>query len=190
LSEDQIARSIKTVKKRGHLSVLEHVSFTFVIDGCSRVCTHQLVRPRLASYSQRSQRYVNQEKEDFVIPPTIKENADAVALFQEHLQSSKRLYEQFLSLGIPKEDARFILPQSVKTTIVVTMNARELLHFFALRTCKRAQWEIQEVAMLMLNEVKPLAPILFEDAGPSCISMGQCPEGNEKCYEEVSKQWK
>jgi thymidylate synthase (FAD) len=190
LGTDQIVRSIRTVKKRGHTSVLEHVSFTFLVDGCSRVCTHQLVRHRLASYSQRSQRYVNEEKGQYVIPSTIRGNEDALRLFMEHLDRSRELYKKLIELGIPKEDARFSLPQGVKTTIVVTMNARELLHFFGLRMCRRAQWEIREVAELMLEQVKPIAPTIFEDAGPACIANGSCPEGNTKCYEEVVKQWK
>jgi len=190
LTQEQIQKSIRTVKKRGHLSVLEHASFTFLIDGCSRVCTHQLVRHRLASYSQRSQRYVNEENQGYVMPATIKKNLSALEAYQKHISESKELYEKLLDMGIPKEDARFVMPQSVKTTIVVTMNARELLHFFGLRMCRRAQWEIREVATLMLREVKKVAPTIFEDAGPECISRGYCPEGNTKCYEEVRQQWK
>ncbi|HOA64840.1 MAG TPA: FAD-dependent thymidylate synthase [Coprothermobacter proteolyticus] len=190
LGSEQIQKSIRTVKKRGHLSVLEHASFTFLIDGCSRVCTHQLVRHRLASYSQRSQRYVNEEDEGYVVPNTIAKDSGALEAYQKHIDESKELYKQLLAMGIPKEDARFVIPQSVKTTIVVTMNARELLHFFGLRMCRRAQWEIREVAALMLNEVKKVAPTIFEDAGPECISKGFCPEGNIKCYEEVKQQWK
>ncbi|NPV88736.1 FAD-dependent thymidylate synthase [Coprothermobacteraceae bacterium] len=190
MGPEEIARTIRVVKQKGHLSVLEHANFTFVIDGCSRVCTHQLVRHRIASYSQRSQRYVKESGEDYVTPQTLEQDDEALKLYREHLSRSYELYTRLLGRGVPKEDARFVLPQSTATTIMVTMNARELLHFFGLRTCHRAQWEIRDVAARMLEQVKTVAPVLFEDAGPRCLSLGYCPEGYEECYQEVLKRWK
>lgn len=152
---------IRLATKFGHYSVLEHVNFTFSVKGISRSCSHQIVRHRIASYSQQSQRSVNPTGEDwYVIPKTIKE----INLYMYQLAMSKigEIYAQFLKWGIPKEDARFILPNATKTNIVITMNGRELLHFFKLRLHKTAQWEIRQMANLMLREVKKVAPAIFE----------------------------
>jgi len=174
-------RIIKRVTGYGHVSVIEHVSFTFTIEGVSRVMTHQLVRHRVASYTQQSQRYVTYNTfEKYVTPPNIADKAEAKELFEETLQGISKTYRKLLKLGIPKEDARFILPNASKTSIIVTMNARELRHFFNLRCCVRAQWEIRGAAIEMLKQVKKVAPVLFENAGPSCIELGYCPEGNMK----------
>lgn len=152
---------IRLALKTGHYSVLEHPNFTFSVKGISRSCTHQLVRHRIASYSQQSQRSVNPVGKDwYITPKTIKE----VDLFKYQVVMSKlaEIYTQFLKWGIPKEDARLILPNATKTNIVITMNGRELLHFFKLRLHKSAQWEIREMASLMLKEVKKVAPTIFE----------------------------
>lgn len=158
----------------GHLSTFEHVSFTFGIDGLSRVASHQLVRHRIASFSQQSQRYVKMY-DDVVLPPSVKANPEALRIFREQADSSHRAYEALTEMGIPKEDARFILPHGHATNLVMSMNARELHHFFRLRLCKRAQWEIQELARKMLILVREKAPVLFAKAGPSCI-FGKCEE--------------
>jgi len=174
-------RIIKRVTGYGHVSVIEHVSFTFTIEGVSRVMTHQLVRHRVASYTQQSQRYVTYNTlEKYVTPPNIADKAEAKELFEETLGKISKTYKKLLKLGISKEDARFILPNASKTNIIVTMNARELRHFFNLRCCVRAQWEITEVAIEMLRQAKKVAPALFENAGPSCIELGYCPEGKKK----------
>ena len=161
----------------GHTSTFEHVSFTFGIDGLSRVASHQLVRHRLASFSQQSQRYVkmNYDPEAVVIPPSIKNNPEALEIYLDAIKNSQETYKKLIELGISKEDARFILPHGHSTRLVVTMNARELHHFFSLRLCRRAQWEIHELARRMLILCREKAPVLFEKAGCACI-FGKCTE--------------
>lgn len=162
----------------GHLSPFEHASFTFAIDGISRVATHQLVRHRVASYSQQSQRYVQAKQGGNVgciCPDTVAHSGAAKKLFEEHVSLSMAVYNELLSMGIPSEDARFILPHGWSTSIVVTMNARELRHFFAVRLCKRAQWEIRALAGEMLRLCHEAAQELFVNAGPPCIG-GACRE--------------
>ncbi len=181
---------IRRLKASGHHSVFEHAVFTFALEGVSRVTTHQLVRHRIASYSQRSQRYVDEAAFSYVVPPSVEVNPAAKALFEDFMEKARGLYSQLVELGIPKEDARYILPQSVCSQLIVTMNARELLHFFTLRCCNRAQWEIRTMAKQMLKEVKRVAPLLFEDAGPACLR-GPCPEGEFSCgkVEEVREEF-
>ena len=176
------ASLLKRVRTMGHLSVFEHASFTFGIEGVSRAMTHQLVRHRIASYSQRSQRYVDEEGFGFVTPPEVNGDSEAEALFEETVESCRKAYSRLVEMGIPKEDARYLLPNACFSSIVVTMNARELLHFFTLRCCRRAQWEIREVAKEMLRLCMGVAPLIFEDAGPSCLR-GACPEGEMSCGE-------
>ncbi|HDN05813.1 MAG TPA: FAD-dependent thymidylate synthase, partial [Candidatus Bathyarchaeota archaeon] len=172
-----------------------HACFTFSIEGVSRAMTHQLIRHRIASYTQQSQRYVTYNTlENYVTPPSIRNNKEAKKLFDETLAKISEVYQKLLRMNIPKEDARFILPNAAKTNIIVTMNARELRHFFNLRCCMRAQWEIREVAIEMLRQVKKVAPALFENAGPSCVELGYCPEGKMKppeCnIEEIKKRFR
>lgn len=172
---------LEKIMSLGHLSVLEHVSFSFGVEGISRACSHQLVRHRLASYSQQSQRYVShQERFSAVTPETIAEKPELQERYQGLLGRIHEFYGELLEAGIPAEDARFVLPNAATTKIVITMNGRELLHFFALRCCRRAQWEIQEMAKRMLVLIKPLAPALFATAGPGCVR-GACPEGKMTC---------
>jgi thymidylate synthase (FAD) len=171
---------IERVRAMGHLSVFEHASFTFGLEGVSRAMTHQLVRHRIASYSQRSQRYVDEEGFRFVVPPKIAQLPEAQELFSDVVERCRDAYARLLGLGVAKEDARYLLPNACCSSIVVTMNARELLHFFTLRCCRRAQWEIREVAKDMLRLCKKVAPLLFENAGPSCLR-GPCPEGEMGC---------
>lgn len=172
----------------GHLSPTEHVSFTFAVEGISRACSHQLVRHRLASYSQQSQRYVSEAQFEYIIPPSIREDADLKILFEQTMETirnayqhlTQRLAEKSQSTETAREDARFVLPNAVETRIMITMNARELLHFFSQRLCNRAQWEIRALALAMLRQVQPLAPSIFRLAGPPCLS-GKCPEGPRSC---------
>ena len=172
---------LEKITSVGHLSVLEHVSFSFGVEGISRACSHQLVRHRMASYSQQSQRYVSHHKRfSAVTPESIAEKPDLDVRYQQLLDEIHEFYAEMLEAGVPAEDARFILPNAATTKIVVTMNGREVLHFFSLRCCRRAQWEIQEMAKQMLSLVKPLAPILFTSAGPGCVR-GACPEGTMTC---------
>jgi len=172
---------LNKIMSLGHHSVLEHASFTFGIEGVSRVTTHQLVRHRIASFSQQSQRYVS-HKDHFtsIMPDSIAENEEARQIFAFMSETVHKAYSQLVELGIPAEDARYILPNATETKIIMTMNARELRHFFALRCCQRAQWEIREMAIEMLRLVKHLSPTIFRDCGPGCVA-GACPEGEFCC---------
>ncbi len=164
----------------GHHSVLEHISFTFGIEGVSRALTHQLVRHRVASYSQKSQRYVkHKEGFDFIFPDTIK-SSELNDKFLNVMEKIKEVYDEMLDANIPAEDARYILPNACETKIIVTMNARELIHFFNIRCCNRAQWEIREMAELMLEKCLSVAPNIFKYAGPGCLH-GPCPEREMTC---------
>ncbi|MCX8173469.1 MAG: FAD-dependent thymidylate synthase [Thermoplasmata archaeon] len=183
LSEEEVRKIISIVLKSGHFSVLEHANFTFAIEDVSRVLTHQLVRHRIASYSQQSQRYVKLEDFPFVIPPEIEKNPEAKQIFIECARKCMEAYNGLIEAGLTIEDARYILPSATKTNIIVTMNARELHHFFALRCCERSQWEIRELARAMLGEVKKVAPNIFVDAGPEC-ARSNCPEGDFSCLKE------
>ncbi|HWI40857.1 MAG TPA: FAD-dependent thymidylate synthase [Verrucomicrobiae bacterium] len=181
MGDADIEKLLDKIMSLGHLSVLEHASFTFGIDGISRVTSHQLVRHRIASFSQQSQRYVNLSGSfDAVTPPSVAERPDLLQRFNEQLAELQRAYVELVEAGIPAEDARYLLPNATCTNIIVTMNARELLHFFALRCCERAQWEIREMAVEMLKLAKGVAPVIFRDAGPGCVS-GGCPEGKMTC---------
>ena len=153
---------IALAKQTGHLSVLEHASFTFSVKGISRACSHQLVRHRIASYSQQSQRTVDPTQEEWYITPESIAKTDLFA-WQLAMSKIKEYYSKLQSLGIPNEDARYLLPNATKTNIVITMNARELLHFFELRLDKSAQWEIRRLAELMLREVQKVAPNIFKE---------------------------
>ena len=143
--------------------VIEHAVFMFEIEGVSRICTHQLVRHRLASYDQESQRFSAVEKEDFIVPHSIQSNPEAIEVYQGVLKSSVEAFKKLKELEIPKEDARFVLPQSIGTKLVITANARSLMHFFFLRLTTQAQWEIRELAQMMLGECRKVAPTIFKD---------------------------
>jgi len=196
-AKDQAA-FVEKLASVGHLSPIEHVSFTFGIEGISRACSHQLVRHRVASYSQQSQRYVREESFDYIIPPTIKADPESRAAFEEFMTAAqakytailKRLEERGIKGENGNQDARYLLPNAAETKIVVTMNARELLHFFRVRCCNRAQWEIRDMADKMLGLVKTAAPTIFGKSGPGCL-YNPCPEGKMTCgkIEEVRKKF-
>ena len=178
---------LRRVMSSGHLSVLEHASFTFFVEGVSRSLLAQLTRHRIASFSVQSQRYVNlAESFAYVIPPAIAAlGPDAVRTYESQMETTRQWYtewqEKLLAAGASaNEDARFVLPNACETRLTVTMNCRELLHFFSLRTCERAQWEIRAMAIEMLRLCKQAAPAIFEKAGPGCVS-GACPEGAKSC---------
>lgn len=181
LSEEKVREMVRKMVKLGHASTIEHVSFTFGIEGVSRVLTHQLVRHRIASYDQQSQRYVASHGFQYIMPPTIAGNPAASEKFTALMEEIRRAYDALTELGVPKEDARYVLANAAETKILVTMNARSLLHFFNLRCCNRAQWEIRDMAYKMLAEVKRVAPTLFRNAGASCVNTGRCPEGDMTC---------
>jgi len=175
---------VKKMAGSGHESPLEHVKFTFAVEGVSRVLTHQLVRHRIASYSQQSQRYVKETDFDFIIPPSIETDEELKDRFIETMSKIQTGYNEMLKALTEKgrtheeanEDARFVLPQAIETKIVVTMNCRELLHFFQERCCARAQWEIRGMAWKMLLICRDRLPAVFGNAGAKCISLGYCPE--------------
>jgi thymidylate synthase (FAD) len=174
---------INQVISSGHLSTIEHASFTFAIEGISRACTHQLVRHRIASFSQQSQRYVKFKngKFEYIIPPTIAGNKEMKKKYEEMMKKIGILYEEFTNNNIKAEDARYLLPNAAETKIVVTMNCRSLLNFFKERLCIRAQWEIREMAQKMLKEVMKKSPEIFKFAGPTCEVEKICWEGNMSC---------
>ncbi len=175
-------RLIKLVLSSGHTSTLEHANFTFAVQGISRTCTHQLVRHRIASYSQQSQRYVKMGSNfNYIIPPAIGNNKKFLKIFKNQILQAKKVYDELIKAGFKKEDARFLLPNSSETKIVITMNARALLHFFEKRLCIRAQWEIRQMADLMLKQVKKIAPNIFRYAGPTCKTQKICWEGDMSC---------
>jgi thymidylate synthase (FAD) len=196
MSDEEVSRLVRRLVRSGHMSALEHASFTFAVDGISRACSHQLVRHRLASYSQQSQRYVRFGPDGgFVVPPTIVASLEARTVFYEAMENARRSYERLVELGLAEgrksesvyEDARFVLPNAAETKIVVTMNARELRHFFSLRCCRRAQWEINRLAWTMRHLVTSAAPLLFESTGPGCMT-GGCPEGKMTCGEPYTTE--
>lgn len=215
LEEKNVDSFLNMLMDLGHESPIEHVSFTFGVEGVSRTLTHQLVRHRIASYSQQSQRYVKLEQFEYIIPPSIEEDEKAKELFIRNMEEAQRSYNELSNILCDKhynryieeglsereakrksekkaiEDARYVFPNACETKIVFTMNARTLLNFFRLRCCNRAQWEIRELAIKMLEELKKVYPVLFKNAGPGCIK-GPCPEGNMTCGKilEVREKFK
>lgn len=205
LDKEKTQNFIEMLMSLGHESPVEHVSFTFGVEGISRVLTHQLVRHRIgASYSQQSQRYVKLQQFEYIIPPSIEALPEAKAKFIEAMEQDQKYYDELTDIlfrehyeklkqagnGDDKarkdaekmaiEDARYVFPNACETKIVFTMNARALFNFFNKRCCNRAQWEIRELAIEMLRLVKEVAPSLFKYCGPGCVN-GPCPEGNMTC---------
>ena len=180
MTDEKAAAFINKLNDLGHQSPLEHVSFTFAISGVSRALLAQITRHRIASFSVRSQRYCGFQSADFITPPSIK-NAGIKPIFDAGLNQAKSNYDELINSGIAKEDARMVLPNASSTSMVVTMNARELLHFFSLRCCTRAQWEIRALANEMVKLVKAAAPNLFKQAGAACVQLGYCPENKFSC---------
>ncbi|MBR1728018.1 MAG: FAD-dependent thymidylate synthase [Selenomonadaceae bacterium] len=180
MTGEKAAKFLQKLNDLGHQSPLEHVSFTFAISGVSRALLAQITRHRLASFSVRSQRYCGFNNSDFVKPPSIK-NSEVENIFDEAMIETKKNYDELIAAGIAKEDARMVLPNAAATSMVVTMNARELLHFFSLRCCTRAQWEIRSLADEMVKLVKQIAPNIFNKAGAACDQLGYCPEGKFSC---------
>ena len=159
--------------------LLPHLSYTFAIEKISRACSHQLVRHRVASFSQQSQRYITIKRlnERVVVPPSIKSNE----LFDKIINQASETYQKLVEQGAPKEDARFVLPNATETSLLMTMDGKSLIHFIGLRTCNRAQWEIRELADMMLNQLRDVEPKIFNNAGPYCYQLGYCPEGRHTC---------
>lgn len=197
LTDEKVANFLERLSNLGHASPLEHASFTFGIEGVSRSFLAQISRHRIASFSVQSQRYVDMDNADHVVPKEIYDAGySAIRLYEESVKNSfnnynelkEELTKKYIAEGMKEspakkkaqEDARYLLPEACCTRMIVTMNARELNHFFNLRCCNRASREIREVAEEMLKLVYPVAPHLFKSAGPSCVC-GACPEGNMSC---------
>jgi len=159
--------------------LLPHLNYTFAIEKVSRACSHQLVRHRVASFSQQSQRYITVKRlsEKIVVPPSIGSNE----AFDDLIDSASIAYQKLVESGIPKEDARFILPNATETSLLLTMEGKSLVHFLGLRTCNRAQWEVRALADMILEQLRAVEPIIFNRAGPYCYQLGYCPEGRHTC---------
>ncbi len=196
MTPESTERFIRMLTSLGHESPVEHVCFTFAVEGVSRSLLAQLTRHRIASFSVQSQRYVGKENFEYVIPPEIDAVPEARELFIKAMESDRETYKKLNDILCAKheqggmdskaakkkaqEDARYVLSNACDTKIVMTMNVRSLYHFFNLRCCDRAQWEIREMATKMLALVKQVSPLLFENAGPSCVG-GACSEGAMSC---------
>lgn len=208
LTDENIDKFLNMLVNMGHESPLEHASFTFAVEGISRSCSHQIVRHRIASFSQQSQRYVKLDQFEYIIPPEINEIDEARQLFIETMEKDQEAYNKLVDILFKKhynnlikkgknekeakrqaekkaiEDARYVFPNACETKMVFTMNTRSLYNFFDHRCCERAQWEIREMAIEMIKQVKEVAPILFKNSGPNCVK-GPCPEGNMTCGDIV-----
>ena len=174
LDEESVSSFLSLLMDMGHESPIEHVSYTFGVQGVSRTLTHQLVRHRIASFSQQSQRYVKLEQFDYIIPPDIEKNEKAKEIFIKAMEEDQKHYDQLSSILFEEHFNKH------RQKGLFTMNARTLLNFFKLRCCNRAQWEIRELAIKMLKEVRGVSPVLFKNAGPSCLN-GPCKEGAMTC---------
>lgn len=188
IPREKQAEFVAQVIESGHVSPVEHVSFTFAVEGVSRALTHQLVRHRIASYSQQSQRYVDASSFDYVMPPAVARNPKARERFEAFMREVGDAYRDLKAIleedgrgAKAKEDARFVLPQAAETRIVVTMNCRSLFNFFEHRCCMRAQWEIRALADKMLSLCRYTLPEVFGVAGAKCERLGYCPEGAKFC---------
>ncbi len=213
LDNEKTEKFLNMLMSLGHASPIEHVTFTFGIEGVSRALLAQFTRHRIASYSVKSQRYVKEGMFEYIVPPEIEKNEKAKALFIKTMENDQKAYDDLVEILFKKhfddliekgvdeksaktkaektaiEDARFVLPNACETKMVVTMNARSLINFFHHRCCTRAQWEIRALADEMLKLVKEVAPTLFKHAGPSCVG-GPCPEGKMTCGEALNMRKK
>jgi thymidylate synthase (FAD) len=180
--------ALRMALRGGHESVIEHASVTFLIEGVSRALLTQLTRHRIASFSVQSQRYVDMTGFEAVIPESIAQSEALAVHYSSLMGEINGFYRSLCDAGVPKEDARMVLPNACETKLGMTMNCRELRHFFALRTCNRAQWEIRQLADAMLERCKRIAPIIFEDAGCACMAGKPCPEGKMSCGKPRAKK--
>jgi thymidylate synthase (FAD) len=178
LSEGEIDRLLKKVILRGHHSVLEHVNFTFALSGISRVLTHQLVRHRIASYSQLSQQHADHADIDYIIPPAVDRDPTLAEEFIVWTQAAQNLYSRLIEKGVPRGSARYVLPSACETRMVFTMNARSLFNLISQRDCGAEEWEFRSVAHRMHQELVKIAPRIFRFTGPNCRTEGACLEGD------------
>ena len=215
LTDESVEKFLNMLINIGHESPLEHVTFTFAVEGISRSCSHQIVRHRIASFSQQSQRYVKLDQFEYIVPPEIESIEEAKELFIDAMNKDQEAYDKLVDILFEKhynnliesgknekeakrnaekkaiEDARYVFPNACETKMVFTMNTRSLYNFFNHRCCERAQWEIRELATEMLKLVREVAPILFNNVGPNCLN-GACPEGKMTCgkIQEVRQKFK
>ena len=187
LSEEKVISFLEKMKELpAHGTVWEHVYFTFGIEGVSRALSHQFVRHRIASFDQQSQRYCTSEDFEYVIPPSIQKN-DALRIeFKGICGEINKFFMKAVKQKIPNEDARYLLPNATCTRLICTMNIRSLFHFFALRRCLRAQWEIRLMADEMFKLCNKVSPLIFEKAGAACDQLGYCPEGHMSCGKKLT----
>ncbi len=162
-------------------TLLPHLSYTFAIEKVSRACSHQLVRHRIASFSQQSQRYITVKRldEKIVTPPSISD--DVIDDYNLVIEVASEGYQRLVKNGVPREDARFLLPNAAETSMLMTMDGKALMHFLGLRNCNRAQWEVRALADIMLEQLRKVDPEIFNHAGPYCYQLGYCPEGRHTC---------
>lgn len=177
LSQPEIDHLLDVILSSGHLSVVEHINFTFAVDGVSRVLTHQLVRHRVGiAFSQQSQRYASVDDAEIVVPRSVGATPELAAEFLAVARAAMGLYRRMLELGIPNEDARFALPQAVATRLVMTVNLRELMHIYRLDACLRSQWEMRALVNAMKREIRRVSPRLAGELKIKCFAQGYCDE--------------
>lgn len=211
LDREGTEKFLNMLLSMGHESPVEHATFTFAVEGVSRSLLAQLTRHRIASYTVKSQRYVKEGQFEYVTPPEIENDEKAKEIYVKTMEMEqkayndladilqKKHYETFIAEGKDEkkaqsmaekkaiEDARYVLPNSCSTTLMMTFNTRSLYNFFEHRCCERAQWEIREMANIMLSLVKEVAPVLFKKSGPPCLK-GACPEGKMSCGKMAEKR--
>ena len=204
LDDEKTEKFLEHLTALGHESPLEHITFTFAVEGVSRSLLAQLTRHRMASYSVKSQRYVEEADFSYITPPEIEENPRAKELYEKTMAQIGEAYEELTRILCEKhteamdekaakkkaiEDARFVLPNACETKLIMTFNARSLLNLFSVRCCNRAQWEIRDLADALLWQVRQVAPVIFKNAGPKCVR-GACPEGSMSCGQRAEMQKK
>lgn len=185
--EEKMLKLISRVISSGHYSTIEHIQISFAISNVSRACTHQLVRHRHMSFSQKSQRYVKEKGQfDYIIPPTIEKNPELKEKFEQFMSDISNKYQEFVEAGIPAEDARFILPNATASSMVASLNLREMIHLANLRLCSRAQYEIRTLVKMMCDELSKQEPWLKDYLVPKCVRLGFCDE--DKCCGRMPKR--
>lgn len=185
--EETMLKLISRVISSGHYSTIEHIQISFAISNVSRACTHQLVRHRHMSFSQKSQRYVKEKGQfDYIIPPTIEKNPELKEKFEQFMSDISNKYQEFVEAGIPAEDARFVLPNATASSMVASLNLREMIHLANLRLCSRAQYEIRTLVKMMCDELSKQEPWLKDYLVPKCVRLGFCDE--DKCCGRMPKR--
>lgn len=185
--EGKMLKLISRVISSGHYSTIEHIQISFAISNVSRACTHQLVRHRHMSFSQKSQRYVKEKGQfDYIIPPTIEKNPELKEKFEQFMSDISNKYQEFVEAGIPAEDARFVLPNATASSMVASLNLREMIHLANLRLCSRAQYEIRTLVKMMCDELSKQEPWLKDYLVPKCVRLGFCDE--DKCCGRMPKR--